>query len=131
MTKEESKLILEDLCGRLPYGVIVNTPKGDGHLCSIDLTIFGNVYGVNIKATERDYFNDEECEVKPYLRPPSDMTAEERRMRRFCGFEVDLDFENEEITEVFDMYNRNHIDYRNMIENGLAYRASKGMYNVK
>lgn len=132
MTKEEKKLVLKDLCGRLSYGVIVNTPKGDGHLCSINQTIFGNEYGVNIKVTERDFFNDDECDIKPYLRPMSDMTKDEKKMfRRFGEFEVTLDFEMEYIIEVLDMFNRNHLDYRGLIEKGLAMQAQKGMYNVK
>jgi len=78
MTQEEKDLILKDLCARLPHGVICKTSKGNGHLCSINQTIFGIEYGINIKATERDYFNNEE-EIKPYLRPLSSMTEEEAR----------------------------------------------------
>ena len=52
MTKEEKQLLLRDLSARLPYGTIMNTPNGDGHLCSINQTIFGNEYGINISATK-------------------------------------------------------------------------------
>ena len=76
MTQEEKYLVLKDLCSRLPYGVIVETPKGKGHICDINLTIFGTEVGVNINPTIRDTFNVED--VKPYLFPPSSMTEEQK-----------------------------------------------------
>ena len=76
---QEKELLLKDLCARLSYGVICSTPKGDGHLCSINQTIFGTEYGVNIKATTRDYFNDREVCIKPYLRPRYSETEEEKK----------------------------------------------------
>ena len=48
MTEQDKQLLLKDLCTRLPYGVICHTEKGDGHLCSINQTIFGTEYGLNI-----------------------------------------------------------------------------------
>lgn len=45
MTRENIK----DLCSRLPYGVIVDTPKGKGHACDINFTIFGAEIGVKFK----------------------------------------------------------------------------------
>ena len=63
-----------DICARLSYGVIVHTELGDGHLCEINQTIFGNKYGVNVEPTKRETFT----EVIPYLRPMSSMTEEEK-----------------------------------------------------
>jgi len=140
MTQEEKDLLLKDLCARLPYGVICNTPKGDGHLCSINKTIFGNKYGINIKATERDYFNDREEVIKPYLRPMSSMTKEEKK--EFCKIEgriaqyfpckyIKLIFSVDEL----DWLNKKMFDYRKddedktMIKKGLALKAPEGMYN--
>lgn len=77
MVREDKELLLRYLSMALPYGVIINTPNGDGYLNSINQTIFGNEYGINIKPTRRDYFNDEENNFKPYLRPMSSMTEEE------------------------------------------------------
>lgn len=48
-----TKGLIKDLCSRLPYGVIVETPKGKGHVCDINLTIFGTEVGVNINPTIR------------------------------------------------------------------------------
>ena len=121
--KEDKELLLRELCARLPYGVIVNTPKGDGHLGGIKLTIFGNEYGVNIKATEREYFNDRECELRPYLRPMSSMTEEEENEYRniiVCPINRQWD--------VVDWLNKNMFDYRGLIEKNLALEASEEMY---
>lgn len=82
MKQQEKQLLLKDLCGRLPYGVICHTEEGDGHLCSINQTIFGTEYGLNISPLKRDYFNDSETDeqsIKPYLRQLSSMTEEELR----------------------------------------------------
>ena len=129
MIQKDKELLLKDLCARLPYGVIVNTPKGNGYLCSINQTIFGNEYGVNIKATKRDYFNDNECGIKPYLRPMSSMTEEEiKEYGKLC---IIYDTSG---TVLFDInglnwFNAHHLDYRGLIEKGLALEAPEGMYN--
>lgn len=53
--EENRKLLLKDLSGRLRYGVICHTEKGDGHLCSINQTIFGTEYGLNINPVLKVY----------------------------------------------------------------------------
>ena len=76
MTQEDKELLLKDLCARLPYGVVVHNEEGyDGHLNSINQTIFGIECGINISATKRVDFQIDT--VKPYLRPMSSMTKEE------------------------------------------------------
>ncbi len=62
MTNEQKQLLLKDLSARLPYGIICHTENGDGYLCSINQTIFGNDYGLNINPLYRDYFNDSETD---------------------------------------------------------------------
>ena len=76
MTQEEKDILNKDLCVRLPYGVIVETPKGKGYVCDINLTIFGTEAGVNINATSRDKFNIED--IQPYLIPLSSMSEEQK-----------------------------------------------------
>ena len=140
MAQEDKKLLLQDLSARLPYGVIVSTPKGNGHLCSINQTIFGNEYGVNIEAIKRDYFNDEECVIKPYLRPMNSMTEEEkieyyntmdketqRNYPNSCDFSESVYYSN--TIKTFDWLNAHHFDYRGLIPKGLALEAPEGMYN--
>jgi hypothetical protein len=145
MTKEEKQLLLQDLCTRLPYGVICSTPNGNGHLCSINQTIFGNEYGVNIEAIRRDHFNDNECDIKLYLRPMSSMTEEEfESLKEYSGLKYEqldlasyqngtykcLDFYLSEVPSyivilVFDWLNAHHFDYRGLIERGLAIEVTE------
>ena len=143
MTQEEKQLLLKDLCGRLPYGVICHTEKGAGYLCSINQTIFGTEYGVNISPVKRDYFNDSEQDevvIKPFLHPMSSMTEEERKELKnmtcpngtgyfneqylVCpinhfGEQISFDF----MSDIIDWLNRHHFDYRGLIEKGLALKA--------
>ena len=74
MTREEKQQLLQDLCARLPYGV------------NIELTWWVMGEGTYINTTlEPDHIeqllNDEDgdTEIKPYLRPISSMTKEEKR----------------------------------------------------
>lgn len=132
MTQEDKELLLKDLSARLTYGVIVSTPKGVGHLCSINQTIFGNEYGVNIEATKRDYFNDNECDIKPYLRPMSSMTEEENKaFAKVMVRSQDCSYMNNEsaTTMVNDWYLSKGFDVRGLIPRGLAIEAPEEMYN--
>lgn len=122
MTKEEKQQLLQDLCARLPHGVIMNTPNGDGHLCSINQTIFGNVYGINTSATRRDYFNDEELNFKPYLRPMSSMTEKEKLM--YEGLMIGTDNVSY-MLDVIDWLIAKHFDYRGLIPLGLAIEVTE------
>lgn len=124
MTQENKQLLLQDLCARLPYGVIVETSKGRGYVCDINLTIFDTEVGVNINPTSRDKFKIEEC--KPYLFPLSRITEEqENELLYILEDKSDDEFEY----KVVDFYNKNHFDYRGLIEKGLAIEAPKGIYN--
>lgn len=145
-TQEDKQLLLKDLCARLPYGVICHTEEGDGHLCSINQTIFGTEYGININSLKRDYFNDSETErqaIKPYLRPLSSMTVEEKkelsvryvwkitstkiRIRYHSEGYWDNDTEcpTEEYLKLFDWFNEHHFDYRGLIDKGLAIEVTE------
>ena len=127
MTQEDKLLLLKDLCVRLSYGVICNTPKGDGRLCSINQTIFGTEYGINIKATERDYFNDKEVDIKAYLRPMPSMTEEELAQYRCMNDALDENYEVhiDNAYPAFDWLNEHHFDYRGLIEKGLAIEVTE------
>lgn len=143
MTKEEKQLLLKGLCARLLYGVICHTEEGDGYLCSINQTIFGTEYGININPLKRDYFNDSETEeqaVKPYLRPMSSMTEEEKEeiRQQFCyeweESEVELMYYSIEIGDadcLIDWFLEHHLDFRGLIPKGLALEAPEGMYKTK
>ena len=136
MTQEDKELLLKDLSSRLPYGVIINTTEGYGHLCSINQTIFGNEYGINIKATKRDYFNDRECNIKPYLRPMSSMTEEEiNEFHKLRLIHINYGLEPLQcvlsVNEI-DWLNKKMFDYRGLIPKGLAIAVTKdnNPYNI-
>lgn len=124
MKKEDKELLLKDLCGRLPYGVIVHNEEGhEGHLNSINQTIFGIELGVNTTAIRRVDFQLDTC--KPYLRPMSSMTEEEKQeYEATCS-------DWYETLGTYDWFIAHHFDYRGLIEKGLAIEAKEGMYKTE
>ena len=145
MTQEDKQLLLQDLCARLPYGVKF---------------VFANsniytIKGINLGVTNEgywEYFVDAkgiepiEIEyVKPYLRPMSSMTEEEKK-NYHKQVDIDLERTAKSIKERFesdtynpenqftvqychiDWLNAHHFDYRGLIEKGLALEAPEGMY---
>lgn len=137
MKQKEKDLLLQDLCSRLPYGVIAETPMGKGHVCDINLTIFGTNIGVNINPTIRDTFDIED--IRLYLFPLSSMTEEQKKEYRdiispalIASIEECDEDENNFpslITIAPDVVsinwcNKNHFDYNGLIEKGLALDAT-------
>jgi hypothetical protein len=149
MTQEEKELLLKDLCGRLPYKVRCKCVNGlgGGETEKGVLKYVGNCSGVISNYYEgvplhsgfvNNVFYPIE-NIKPYLRPMSSMTEEERKM--VCTMdalsEAELDdrikywkmYVNSYTIETFDLFNSNHLDYRGLIPMGLALPAPEGMYN--
>lgn len=126
MTQEDKQLLLVDLCSRLPYKVKVEAvPYVDPQiLCSIDpirkefRLDFGEYR--NIFAT--NWVGEEYSIVKPYLRPMSNMTEEERKKA------VELNFTD--LVGYIDYLNSHHFDYRDLIPMGLALEAQEDMYKT-
>lgn len=117
MTQENKQLLLKDLCGRFPYGVMMKvTPEGGGP---------GGVESYDIKLNTEllDVFSDFADAFKPYLRPMSSMTEDELETYDTLSFESFP-------TKLVDWFNENHFDYRGLIEMGLALEAPEGMYEI-
>ena len=113
MTQEEKDLLLDDLCARLSHGVKIQVNDKIETLDSID--ILDKVVGyASFLASDLE-------EVKPYLFPLSSMT-EKQKKHLFAIFED----ESDDVVEykVVDFYNKNHLDYRCLIEKGLAIDAT-------
>lgn len=133
MTQEEKELLLRDLCGRLPYGVIVSYQVGKNTPVNRVLT------GKALDELVRGSYVDEwlKCSFKPYLRPMSSMTEEERGKYRKLGGVMSYNPERETwamcafTPEAYDWLNKKMFDYRGLIEKGLALEAPEGMYNIK
>lgn len=134
MIHEEKQLLLIDLCGRLPYGVMIQQPESfsSQRMVVEKLRSINDLRQFNGK---HPYIED----VKPYLRPMSSMTEEEgREYRMFIDFSYnDFTSENtpcvyvDKINDYLDWLLAHHFDFRNLIEKGLALEAPKDMYDIK
>lgn len=139
MNQEEKKLLLIDLCARLPYDNTYvqytgNVPEGLG---AVKL----NHEIIKIIETLPEELN---ITIKPYLRPMSSMTEEEKikyqqlKNQLVCqintvkndnlwkqNYIVDLD---EDSINIVDWLNSHHFDYRGLIEKGLAIDSTNKYY---
>lgn len=132
MIQEEEDLLKKVLCEMLPYGVMVH---------GVFLNYNKETNKIQYEYCDREFsFEDlRRMEtLKPYLRPMSSMTNDER-------FEY-LDFLKVEIQDggwvsenyvvsladmpmLIDWLNAHHFDYKGLIKKGLAIEAPEGMYN--
>ena len=137
MKKEDKELLLKDLCGRLPYYTLVylsNTMEG---------------FDSELSTAEIEFLINNEYMVKPYLFPLSNITEEQKKdlLLTVVGkeglklFSVtkdgivsndkseqslynfsfnNVEFSNDTTEAYIDWLNKNHFDYRGLIEKGLA-----------
>ena len=111
MIPEGKRLLITDLCARLPYDTIVSVAEGgiDG--------IQWNKSTLNFYLLHQIEEEDGWEFIKPYLRPMDDMTEEERKeYKHLVAFSGSPDG----ATNFTDWLNANHFDYRGLIEKGLA-----------
>ena len=125
MTNNEKELLLKDLSARLPDKVKVKSSRR-----------------TTVTVLTTDIINDFYlgCDVKPYLRPLSSMTKEERdELKEMCADYLDelenaktvvdkwkLDAKTSYLKSAF--YNSHHLDWNGLIEKGLALKAPENMY---
>lgn len=153
MTQYEQYLLLKDLCERLPYGVKFKIDEmyltGDMIKGGYDKTqeLYGITREGNVELLNMDYHMPIEA-IKPYLYPLSSMT-EEQRLALYkalgLGYESHYhlskeweDFNNSinnndlflpaswvrDLNKMYNYLNKNHFDYRGLIEKGLAIDAT-------
>lgn len=122
MIQKDKELLLVDLCARLPYGVI----------CQMEdkLIINGSpFYDYTLSERHIDLFrNHKDFYIKPYLRPMSSMTEEEEIEydATFATIKMsDGHYDSTMTYKSFDWLNKNHFDYRGLIEKGLAISVTK------
>lgn len=132
MTQEEKRLLLKDICARLPYGVKIERTYVD--------------YPTALHEEDIVSWKMGEIKIKPYLRPMSSMTEEERKEYEnlfeyeereynqgccfFDEYKIDIDDEYR-LTTVIDWLNSHHFDFRGLIEKGLALEAPEDMYKTE
>ncbi len=130
MIQKDKEMVLQDICARLPYSLRVRiynhwTDSFEYIILSID-----NINNTLI------YFPIED--IKPYLRPMSSMTNEERgRYMEFIEWSHnDYDgttttcINKEQLHEYLDFIYSHHLDSLGLIRMGLALEAPKDMYNI-
>lgn len=139
MTQEQKDLLLKDLCARLPYGVKVKL--GDNpNIFDLGYRIrFAVMYGNSDKLEDiLDITN-----IRPYLFPLSSMTEEQKeeiskRYNYHNPYELCVEITNHsegywdddtscnlhDYLWLEDWLNKNHFDYRGLIEKGLAIDAT-------
>lgn len=149
MTREDKELLFKDLCIKFPYGIKFpyHMKEDCNHReCDCVATI-DTITEETVEFTydENGRIRDWSCilsEVKPYLRPMSSMTEEERNeLSKILNYEfyIDDDFslaaEDDrhrirlELCEGYiDWLNAHHFDHRGLIPMGLALEAPKDMY---
>lgn len=134
MTQEEKDLLLKDLCGRIPYGIKVQSYNDRYDIETIE-TLQEIDSGGYISTFECETLK---CIAKPYLFPLSRMT-DEQCYDFYCRFvENEIDYDDfkkyyfdegrwhklltsiNDCSEVIDWFNKNHFDYRNLIDKKLA-----------
>lgn len=136
MTQEERDLVKRDLLPRIYYGV-----KVDFAGSSVKGNTLGGYYNY---VSDEFYFIEAEMWVdvqyfKPYLRPISSMTKEERKVYDKFIYTKHHDWdghshyteyiEKDDTCDFVRWLISHHFDYNHLIERNLALEAPEGMYN--
>lgn len=141
MTKEDKELLLRDLCAKFPYGIKVHFDCCEPHISEVDeicniirtKEINGHEYysqGVVVaEINSIDPFLPLD-EIKPYLRPMSSMTEEERKELGIINCEGNIEHQYEFFFRCQDWLDAHHLDYRGLIDKGLALISLEGMYEI-
>lgn len=134
MTEENRKLLLKDLSARLTYGVKCVSGVDDATL--IIEGINPNCNGASeVQVTyERSgiNFDTKISSIKPYLFPMLNMTDEQKEeYRKVCELDTEILSKHPMDGTPFpalynsqDWLNKNHFDYRGLIEKDLAIDAT-------
>ena len=119
MTQEDKELLLKDLCARLPYNVICQVEFKENGKYNSKVMLLSGIF------TDKAYFTTKggsiySNEYKPYLFPLLSMTEEQKQEE----YEICKYYINGYESNLIDFYNKNHLDYRGLIEKGLAIDAT-------
>jgi hypothetical protein len=139
----DRELIYNTLLSGIPYGIVGSVTCYDEET-NMPVEVVGQIKGLRNNGYVEFYYPDDSFslfrinEVKPYLRQMSSMTMEEKKT--VCAMnalsETELDdrikyhkmYISSYTIETFDLFNSNHLDYRDLIIMGLAIEAPEGMY---
>lgn len=122
MTQKDKELLLKDICSRLPYGTKVKCLLDDEPytLLSInwnkEIVVIGYMMDDTYVTSKQRLVN-----IKPYLRPMSSMTEEEKVKLSLSQIHAFTHFN--EIAKM-DWLNEHHFDHRGLIYRGLAIEVT-------
>lgn len=128
MTQKEKDLLIKDLCCRLPYKVKI---QYENDIFTID---YISATYEEIKLDAPNNYTINVSEVKPYLF--SSMTEEQKKyindrwnINENFDFEIDPNWgkyfvDLGDVVDYINWLNKNHFDYRGLIEKGLAIDAT-------
>ena len=120
MKQEDRELLFIDLCGRVPYEVIVCI---DG---TTNVKLASVSYWEEVEVQDGSRYLYDISDIKPYLFPMYTMTEEQ--YKTYCELEHSGNMEHLSLP-LLEWLNKNHFDYRGLIEKGLAIDATdKNIY---
>ena len=122
MKPEDKELLIKDLCARLPYNVICQVEFKENGKYNSKVMLLSGIF------TDEAYFTTKggsiySNEYKPYLFPMSSMTDYQKSDYQFIT-ERWMNDPSHSISDSIDWLNKNHFDYRGLIEKGLAINAT-------
>lgn len=121
MTQEDKELLLKDLCARLPYKVKCCIYNFGEDTVRIKEDVLWSVQGDNILTLKSCVEKGEAYmyhQIKPYLFPISIISN--RTLEEISAF---VDAKTSHV--IIEFFNSRHIDYRGLIEKGLAIDATE------
>ena len=138
MTQEDKQLLLKDLAARVPYGIMVEQTLFPPSLADKEQRLKSVQANNVVQLYWYKYINEFvpiHC-IKPYLRPMSSMTEEEKKefnslingVVERCINAYGKGGYTLAFIEVNDWLNAHHFDYRGLIDKGLALEAPEEMY---
>lgn len=146
MTQENKDLLFNDISSRLSYRVKFSIYWWNEET-QTDEEIVATLYSINTDGYCEIFDHDGTVyidNIKPYLRPMSSMTDEEREeLKALCnkdlsefaghimkghGLSHDGLYMFDKLRQL-DWLNKHHFDYRGLIEMGLALEAPEDIYN--
>ena len=116
MAEKDKEILIRDLCARLPYRVKVKVKYYDDNWRLLAIYTNDTIYVTrDIGYPIETYFED----CKPYLFPLSSMTEEQKKEWLYT-----LSSDYHITYDTVDWCNKNHFDYRGLIEKSLALDAT-------
>ena len=127
ITQKDRELLFKDLSARLPYYVRVKVWLKDGTTEEGVLDLEHNYADVLLDA----FYYNKIKDIKPYLRPMSSMTEEEKEDYKDLLYCVKYGVDTATYITLFavnmltDWFNAHHFDYRGLIKKGLAIAVNE------